>query len=82
LLSFADIADLDGGKVAEVEFPNPNDLTIFYVIVKPDSGYWKGAPYKFLLEIPADYVSPSCHHFFFHFVMHEPSLTTLLLHEI
>mmetsp|Transcript_13596 Transcript_13596/g.20435 ORF Transcript_13596/g.20435 Transcript_13596/m.20435 type:complete len:216 (+) Transcript_13596:156-803(+) len=50
-----DITDLDGGQVAEIEFPNSNDLTIFYVVVKPDSGYWKGATYKFLLEIPADY---------------------------
>jgi len=52
-----DIADLDGGNVADIEFPNPNDLTTFYVSVTPDSGYWKGATYQFLLDIPAQYVS-------------------------
>jgi len=50
-----DIADLDGGNVADIEFPNPNDLTTFYVSVTPDSGYWKGATYQFLLDIPAQY---------------------------
>lgn len=54
---FIDIADLDGGKVATVEFPNPNDLTNFNVIVTPDTGYWIGATYNFKLEIPALYVS-------------------------
>ena len=37
-----DITDLDGGTVAQVEFPNPNDLTNFTVIVSPDSGCWAG----------------------------------------
>eukprot|EP00979_Chaetoceros_neogracilis_P000680 scaffold162_cov267-Chaetoceros_neogracile.AAC.30 len=47
--------DLDGGNVAEIDFPDPNDLTTFYVSVTPDSGYWKGATYQFLLDIPAQY---------------------------
>lgn len=34
----ADISDLDGGLVAKVDFPNPNDLTKFNVRVSPDSG--------------------------------------------
>eukprot|EP01038_Epipyxis_sp_PR26KG_P006744 gene6744-9239_t len=50
-----DIADLDGGKVAEVSFPNPNDLTNFYVVVSPDSGFWSGAKYHFTFAIPASY---------------------------
>lgn len=29
----ADIADLDGGSVAEITFPNPNNLTSFKVKV-------------------------------------------------
>jgi len=37
-----DMAELDGGKVATITFPNPNDMTVFNVVVKPDSGYWKG----------------------------------------
>mmetsp|Transcript_22461 Transcript_22461/g.45232 ORF Transcript_22461/g.45232 Transcript_22461/m.45232 type:complete len:223 (-) Transcript_22461:252-920(-) len=50
-----DIAELDGGKVANIDFPNPNDLTVFEVSVTPDSGYWKNATYKFKFEIPDHY---------------------------
>jgi len=50
-----DIAELDGGTVAKVEFPNPNDLTNFHVTVSPDSGYWCGAKYLFTLTIPPLY---------------------------
>ncbi|KAL7500259.1 hypothetical protein ACHAWT_010978 [Skeletonema menzelii] len=50
-----DIAELDGGKVANIDFPNPNDLTIFEVSVTPDSGFWKNATYKFKFEIPDHY---------------------------
>lgn len=52
-----DIADLDGGKVATIDFPNPNDLTKFFVLVSPDTGYWKGAKYEFEFAIPDHYVS-------------------------
>ena len=50
-----DIAGLDGGKVAQIDFPNPNDLTTFSVEVSPDTGYWAGASYKFVFSIPAHY---------------------------
>lgn len=50
-----DIADLDGGAVAQVDFPNPNDLTNFNVTVSPDSGFWSGAKYLFTIAIPALY---------------------------
>ena len=50
-----DITDLDGGTVATVDFPNPNDLTNFNVIVSPDSGCWSGAKYHFTFAIPALY---------------------------
>lgn len=53
--SLLDIAELDGGKVAEVTFPNPNDLTAFNVIVSPDTGFWIGAKYLFTFSIPALY---------------------------
>jgi ubiquitin-conjugating enzyme E2 M len=52
---FTDITDLDGGTVATVEFPNPNDLTNFNVTVSPDSGCWSGAKYQFTFVIPALY---------------------------
>eukprot|EP00598_Pedospumella_elongata_P002152 CAMPEP_0184968032 /NCGR_PEP_ID=MMETSP1098-20130426/1207_1 /TAXON_ID=89044 /ORGANISM="Spumella elongata, Strain CCAP 955/1" /LENGTH=220 /DNA_ID=CAMNT_0027489583 /DNA_START=77 /DNA_END=739 /DNA_ORIENTATION=- len=50
-----DIAELDGGSVAQVDFPNPNDLTNFTVTVSPDSGFWSGAKYVFTVAIPALY---------------------------
>jgi len=50
-----DIAELEMGDVAEIKFPSPNDLTKFEVIVTPDSGYWKGATYRFTFNIPAGY---------------------------
>jgi ubiquitin-conjugating enzyme E2 M len=51
-LWYVDITDLDGGSVAQVNFPNPNDLTNFEVVVSPDSGYWSGARYHFSFTIP------------------------------
>lgn len=54
-LIFKDIAELDGGNVATIDFPNPNDLTKFHVSVTPDSGYWKGATYDFLFGIAPMY---------------------------
>jgi ubiquitin-conjugating enzyme E2 M len=50
-----DIAELDGGKVATIEFPNPNDLTAFEVTISPDTGYWSGATYHFSFSIPPHY---------------------------
>lgn len=50
-----DIAELDGGKVAAISFPNANDLSTFDVTVSPDSGYWKGATYHFTFSIPPHY---------------------------
>ncbi|KAL3823679.1 hypothetical protein ACHAXA_007250 [Cyclostephanos tholiformis] len=50
-----DIAELDGGRVANIEFPNPNDLTVFEVSITPDSGFWKNATYKFKFDIPDHY---------------------------
>lgn len=46
---------MDGGKVATIEFPNPNDLTRFQVTVKPDTGFWLGATYTFTFLIPDHY---------------------------
>lgn len=54
-LFFVDIAELDGGKVATIHFPNPNDLTSFDVSICPDSGYWKHATYHFTFTIPPHY---------------------------
>jgi len=50
-----DIAELDGGKVAMIDFPNPNDLTTFHVRITPDTGFWEGASYLFTFQIPDHY---------------------------
>lgn len=50
-----DIAELDGGKVADPHFPNSNDLTFFEVSITPDSGFWRNATYKFTFDIPDHY---------------------------
>jgi ubiquitin-conjugating enzyme E2 M len=55
LLFYVDIAELDGGDVATIKFPNPNDLTLFDVSVTPDTGLWKGATYHFTFTIPPHY---------------------------
>jgi len=50
-----DITELDGGKAAEVIFPNPNDLTNFNVILSPDTGCWAGGKYMFNFSIGGSY---------------------------
>ena len=55
LFLLTDIAELDGGKVATIDFPNPNDLTAFDVRICPDSGYWQGATYHFSFNVPPHY---------------------------
>jgi len=50
-----DIGELEVCDVAEVRFPNPNKLTKFELYVTPDSGYWKGAKYRFTFDIPPSY---------------------------
>lgn len=49
------MSELDTGSVAEVKFPNSNDLMNFTVEITPDSGYWKGAQYVFVFQIPPHY---------------------------
>lgn len=55
LFPSTDIAELDGGKAAEVNFPDSNNLTNFEVVIKPDSGYWVGAKYTFTFNVPDSY---------------------------
>ena len=50
-----DITELDAGTVAQANFPNPNDLMNFNVVITPDSGYWKNYSYKFTIKVPDMY---------------------------
>lgn len=36
-------------------FPKTNDLTYFHVSITPDTGYWKGATYQFVFNVPPHY---------------------------
>lgn len=47
-----DISELDGGDCAVADFPDPNNLMNFYVVVSPDEGYWKGYSYRFQFVVP------------------------------
>jgi len=51
-----DLANIDEeatpGVVLDV---NPNDLLHFNVSVEPQDGYWKGAKFNFVINIPHDY---------------------------
>lgn len=51
----ADIAELDGGKVAKVSWPDPANLTEMVVDVTPDQGMWKGATFQFTIKVPDMY---------------------------
>lgn len=55
LAHISDIAELDGGRVANINFPDPNDLSLFVVSITPDTGYWAKATYHFQFEIPVHY---------------------------
>ena len=50
-----DINELDCGSIAEPEFPNPNDLTNFNVIIRPEQGMWCGGRFVFNFIIASDY---------------------------
>ena len=41
--------------MAQIDFPQANDLTHFNVTVTPDSGFWLGATYQFSITITSDY---------------------------
>jgi ubiquitin-conjugating enzyme E2 M len=50
-----DLAELDIEGVATIAFPNPNNIMIFDVVVKPKSGYWKGGTYTFSFRVSPGY---------------------------
>jgi|EP00945_MAST-04E_sp_MAST-4E-sp1_P004906 ubiquitin-conjugating enzyme E2 M len=47
-----DIEELDGGKVADISWPDPNDLMKMNVVVKPEQGHWKSGTYNFSITVP------------------------------
>ena len=40
---------------AQVEFPDPDVLYKFSVIIRPTEGYWKGGRFELKIEVPDDY---------------------------
>ena len=55
MLRGSDVTELDGGKVAEITFPDPNDLTNIKVAITPDEGLWKNQTYLFSIKVPDQY---------------------------
>ena len=50
-----DIEELDGGKIADISFPDPNNLMKISVLVKPEDGLWNGGKYNFTISVPEMY---------------------------
>ena len=50
-----DIEELDGGKIADISFPDPNNLMKINVVVSPEDGLWNGAKYNFTITVPDMY---------------------------
>ncbi|KAA0147280.1 hypothetical protein FNF27_07016 [Cafeteria roenbergensis] len=50
-----DVADMDAGKVASVEWPDKRSRMHFLVTVTPDSGLWKSASFQFDVNVPKAY---------------------------
>jgi ubiquitin-conjugating enzyme E2 M len=51
----SDIEQLDVGTVAWPEFDDPDDLTHFRIMIRPQQGMWCGALYAFNFVITRDY---------------------------
>ena len=50
-----DIEELDGGKIADITFPDPNNLMKINVVVSPEDGLWNGGKYDFTISVPDMY---------------------------
>jgi len=51
-----DLSNIDAAATPGVHLEvNPNDLLHFNVTVEPQDGYWKGAKFTFVINIPHDY---------------------------
>ena len=50
-----DVVELDGGKVANISFADPDDLTNIQVEITPDEGLWRGQTYMFDIKVPDQY---------------------------
>lgn len=48
---FADINDLNLPKTCTTEFPDPDDLLTFKLIICPDEGFYKGGRFKFSFKV-------------------------------
>lgn len=42
-------------STVKTSFPDPNNLSEFYLIVQPNEGLWKDGRFKFLITINEDY---------------------------
>ncbi|KTW29452.1 NEDD8-conjugating protein UBC12 [Pneumocystis jirovecii RU7] len=50
-----DITELLLPETMKIEFPNPNDLLNFYLIISPDEGFYKNGSFRFKFNIDTNY---------------------------
>lgn len=51
----ADLNELNLPKTCSTEFPDPDDLLNFKLIICPDEGYYKGGRFAFNFKVGANY---------------------------
>lgn len=50
-----DIGDLNLSDGCEIQFPDPDDLLAFKVVICPDEGFYKGGRFEFSFRVGPDY---------------------------
>lgn len=48
---YADISDLNLPKTCTTEFPDPDDLLNFKLLISPDEGFYKGGRFVFNFKV-------------------------------
>ena len=71
---------MDGGNIADITFPDPNNLMKINVLVKPEDGLWNGGKYNFTISVPEMYPHKApvvhCHTKIYHPKKHVKNRTT------
>ncbi|KAL5502113.1 hypothetical protein EMCRGX_G008836 [Ephydatia muelleri] len=50
-----DIAELNLPKTCQIEFPDPDDLLNFKIVISPDEGFYRGGVFNFSFKIGQGY---------------------------
>lgn len=49
------MSEMDPIPGTRLAFPNPDDLMFFYLYITPTDGIYKGAEFKFTINVPPTY---------------------------